>query len=53
MVGTTGEGGEYTARTGATYLEVSAVSSSMQPDAGVDALEIKMFKLHVYTCMCS
>ncbi len=48
MVGNTGGGGEYTVRIDAADPEVPVVSSSTHPDAGVDALMDKMFKLDVY-----
>ena len=48
-----GGGGEYTVRIDAADPEVPVVSSSTHPDAGVDTLEIKMFKLNVYACTCS
>ena len=47
MVGNTGASGEHTIRIDAADPEVLAVSST-HPDAGVDALINKRFKLDVY-----
>jgi len=48
MAGNTGEGGEHAVRIDAADPEVPVVSSSTNPDAGVDALTNKRFKLDVY-----
>ena len=51
MVGNTGASGEYTVRIGAADLEVPVVSST-HPDAGVDTLMDKRFKLGVCGTKC-